>query len=150
MTKVNDALSGVHQLAFDTAPLIYFIEAHPTYDDLVTEIFHLMSTGILGGFASTVALTEVLALPLRLQQDELAQQYRDLLLNSHNFHTLDVTPAIAELAAALRARYNLRTPDALHVATAIEPGCQAFLTNDSALKRVREINVLVLDELALN
>lgn len=150
MTKVTDALSGVYRLGFDTAPIIYFIEAHPTYDALVTRIFHLISSGVLNGLASTVGLTEVLVLPLRLQHEELAQRYRNLLLNSHNFHTLDITPAIAERAADLRARYNLRTPDALHVATAIEAGCQAFLTNDSALKRVSEIKVLLLDELELD
>jgi predicted nucleic acid-binding protein len=53
-------------------------------------------------------------------------------------------------APPISARYNLRTPDALHVATAIEAGCEAFLTNDSTLKRVREIRVLPLDELELD
>jgi predicted nucleic acid-binding protein len=50
----------------------------------------------------------------------------------------------------LRARYNLRTPDALHVATRIDATCDAFLTNDAGIKRVIEIAVLVLDELELD
>lgn len=58
-----------------------------------------------------------------------------------------VSVAIAERAAHLRAQYRLRTPDAIHIATAMIAGCDAFLTNDLNLKRVQEIRVLVLEEL---
>jgi predicted nucleic acid-binding protein len=49
----------------------------------------------------------------------------------------------------LRAGYNLRTPDALQIATAVELNCQAFLTNDKQLQPVAELRVLILDELEL-
>jgi len=78
------------------------------------------------------------------------QEYRNILLHSGGFELLPVTTLIAESAAELRARYNLRTPDALHVATAIAAGCGAFLTNDAGVKRVAEITVLLLDELELD
>ena len=57
---------------------------------------------------------------------------------------------VAETAADLRASYNLRTPDALQLATAIVSGCQGFLTNDRGLIRVKTIPVLVLDDLILD
>jgi len=101
MIKLDDALAGVKNLGLDTAPVIYFVEKHPRYDALVTEIFRRID-------AET-----------------------------------------AKRAATLRAKYNLRTPDALQVATALEFDCQAFLTNDIALKRVTELRVLILDELEL-
>ncbi len=63
--------------------------------------------------------------------------------------TFVISVAAAERAAALRARYHLRLPDALQIAVALEAGCEAFLTNDRALKRVAELRVLVLDELEL-
>jgi predicted nucleic acid-binding protein len=59
------------------------------------------------------------------------------------------TNEVAERAADLRARYNVRTPDAIQLATALEAGCDAFLTNDLALRRVAELRVLVLGTLAL-
>jgi predicted nucleic acid-binding protein len=40
-------------------------------------------------------------------------------------------------------------PDALHVACAIDTGCDAFLTNDTGIKRVSEIRILILDDLEL-
>jgi predicted nucleic acid-binding protein len=39
-------------------------------------------------------------------------------------------------AASLRARYGLRTPDALQISVALAAGCSAFLTNDARLQRV--------------
>ncbi|WP_416670565.1 type II toxin-antitoxin system VapC family toxin [Egbenema bharatensis] len=44
-------------------------------------------------------------------------------------------------------KHNLKLTDALQLATALEAGCQAFLTNDTQLKRVTELKVLVISEL---
>jgi hypothetical protein len=78
----------------------------------------------------------VLVQPLLRGDSSLQQHYRDLLTMSEGFQTLPIDAATAERAAALRATYRLRMPDAL-------------LTNDSQLKRLIELPVLVLDELSL-
>lgn len=147
--KLDAALTSVTRLGFDTTPIIYFVEANPRYDALVTELFQRVEVGKFCGIATAVSLLEVLVVPLRLGNHRLQQEYRDLLLQSANFQTLDITPEIAERAADLRARYNLRTPDALQIATALHTRCEAFLTNDLGLQRVVELRVLVLDELEL-
>jgi predicted nucleic acid-binding protein len=41
-----------------------------------------------------------------------------------------------------------KTPDALHVATAILSDCVLFLTNDYAFRRVSKLNVVILDEVS--
>lgn len=105
--------------------------------------------GMMRGVSSTITLAEVLVQPLRAENSELAKQYEEILTSSRNFRLQPVTTSIARLAANLRGRYALKMPDALHVATAIEAGCDAFLTNDAAIKRVTEITVLILDELEL-
>ena len=62
---------------------------------------------------------------------------------------MPVSAAIADLAAGLRAHHALRTPDALHVATALATGCDAFLTNDATLRRVTALPVISLASLAI-
>ena len=49
-------------------------------------------------------------------------------------------------AAELRAKYGVRTPDAMQFAIGIENNGTLFVTNDKNLKGVREIDVLVLEE----
>ena len=149
MMKLDDALKNIVTLGFDTAPLIYFVEANPQYDALVTEIFQRIDNGNLFGVTSSISLCEVLVQPFIKNDSTLQKAYRDLLLYSGNFATYSLDAFIAEQAASLRAKYGLKTPDALQIATALSKNCDAFLTNDKKLKRVSEITVLVLEELEL-
>ncbi|BBH42670.1 hypothetical protein myaer102_53320 [Microcystis viridis NIES-102] len=61
--------------------------------------------------------------------------------------TVPISLEIAEVAAQLRARQNLRTPDAIQIATAMGEGAMFFLTNDARLAAVPDLKVLVLDAL---
>lgn len=56
----------------------------------------------------------------------------------------EVSPAVVERATDMRARYGLKTPDALHYATAVEVGATVFLTGDRGLTRCVEVPVEVL------
>jgi len=86
-------------------------------------------------------------MPIRRGQQELRQAFIDAIVSGTNVDFVLTDQAIAQQAADLRARYNLSLPDALQLATAITAGCDAFLTNAQLLKRVTEIDVIVLDEL---
>jgi predicted nucleic acid-binding protein len=147
--NLDGALKNISLIAFDTAPIIYFVEANPKYDALVTTIFERVENGEITGITSVISLCEVLIHPLRSQNLNLKQRYFDILENSLNFFTKSINLTTAETAADLRARYNLRTPDALQIAAALENGCEAFLCNDKDLKRVTELKILILDELEL-
>jgi predicted nucleic acid-binding protein len=149
MINLTDALKNVSTLAFDTAPIIYFVEANPNYDARVTAIFERVESGIITGITSVISLCEVLVHPIRNQNANLQKRYREILQNSPNFYTKQINSSIAGTAAELRAKYNLRTPDALQIATASENNCDAFLCNDKNLKRVAELKFLILDELTL-
>jgi predicted nucleic acid-binding protein len=145
--KVDDALKGIHRLYLETAPLIYYVEENPAYVTKIETIFRTAASASIELVSSVITLTEVLIHPIRLGDSRLEQEYNNILLNSDGFQLLPVTSPIAKSAAQLRAQYNLRTPDALHVATAIHAGCDAFMTNDVTIKRVTEIPILILGEL---
>lgn len=57
---------------------------------------------------------------------------------------LALTAAVCERAALIRAMYNLKPLDSLHLATAIEHGCGLFLTNDTDLMRCPLIPIEIL------
>ena len=76
---------------------------------------------------------------------EVVEKYRQFLLNSSNFITYSIDPIIAEKSAELRAQYGIKTPDAIQLA-GIENDGTLFVTNDRDLKKIKEIEVIVLEE----
>jgi predicted nucleic acid-binding protein len=148
--NISVALRGVQRLYIETAPLIYFVEANLVYVARMDAIIEAVERNSIAAMSSVITLTEVLSQPIKLGNTRIELEYRNVLLHSNGFELLPTTTHIAELAANLRARYNLRTPDALHIATAIDSGCDAFLTNDTTLQRVTEVRVLLLDALELD
>lgn len=141
-----EALQG-KVVGLDTTPLIYFIEENPTYLDMVHPFFEAMDQGEFSVVTSIVTLLEVLVHPFRRGDTRLAQQYRDILLDAESLTTIFVSQDIAEEAARLRAVHNIRTPDAIQMATVIHEGASIFLTNDASLPSLPELSVLVLDSL---
>ena len=131
-------------VGLDTAPLIYFIEENPTYLEVAKLFFEAMDRGDFTVVTSTVTLLEVLVHPLRTNNAELAEEYRDILLNS-KLMTVGVSSTIAEQAARLRAAHNIRTPDAIQISAALNAGATHFFTNDIKLPDIADIRILSLD-----
>lgn len=134
----------------DTAPLIYFIEKNSHYLDVVKPVIELIVSQQAKGMTSTITLLEVLVLPLREGNKKLAEKYKTILLSSNDLETCEISNAISERAAIIRAKYGFKTPDSLQLATAIMRKADYFLTNDTALKQVNEIKVIILEEYLIN
>jgi predicted nucleic acid-binding protein len=140
-----DTLHG-SKVCIDTAPFIYYIEKDPKYLDIIKPIFTGVDTGQIDAITSTVTLLEVLVVPFRRNDLSLVEQYRDILLYSEGLRTFEIFHAVSELSSKLRAKYSIRTPDAIQIAVGITYGADFFLTNDSNLKKVEDIHVLVLED----
>ncbi|TAH48818.1 MAG: PIN domain-containing protein [Chloroflexota bacterium] len=139
-----------HTVALDTAPLISFIAREAPYADLLRALFGAIADGKIIAVTLTVTLVEVLVRPLRENNAELAMQYRDILTHSANLTAFPLSDEIALRAAELRARLNLRTPDAIQVATALVAGADTFITNDKHLRVPNELKRIVVDDLLIS
>jgi len=77
----------------------------------------------------------------------LAAKFTEFLRRGRIFTLVEISAEIADKAGRLRGRYPLlKALDALQLATALEMHVDAFLTNDAKLKRVEEVNVVVLKD----
>ena len=122
------------------------MESHPHYGKIVKGIFNDIENGIVEAITTNITLLEVLVHPYRIGNEKLAGQYRDILLNSEGLTTFEVNHEISNQAAKIRAKYSIRTPDAIQISTAIIHNADVFLTNDDALKKISEINVVCLND----
>jgi predicted nucleic acid-binding protein len=130
MSLLDDVPVGTI-VGLDTAPVIYFVEAHAQYGPLIHPFFdERVDKGLDEGVTSTVTLGEALVRPLADGRADLVQQFRDFLTATQHMALVAITQAVAERAAELRARYNLRLPDAFQISAALGQGATHFITND--------------------
>ena len=136
------------KVGLDTMIFIYAFEEYPAYLPFLKNFFSVLEKGEIEAVTSTITITECLVHPYRKKDFALAAQYMVLFRNFPHLSVVPVTDDIAERATFLRAHYNLKTPDAIQVATALISGSRAFLTNDENLAPVKGIDILVLDQLS--
>ena len=131
----------------DTNPLIYLLDNVQPFV-LPVKAFLLRHKNLNAEFyTSTVTDAEFFVKPIEENQLDKIDLYKNFLWNC-GFLKCYINDAIAEQAAKIRAKYKgIKLGDALQLASSIECGCNYFLTNDSRLKQVVEVNVVYLGDL---
>ncbi|HZO91200.1 MAG TPA: PIN domain-containing protein [Chthonomonadaceae bacterium] len=130
----------------DANTVIYSMQRHPVYWPLLKPFWQAVRTTALEAVGSELLLTETLIGPLRAGDSALQTAFEQALLAS-DILLLPITLAVLREAARLRAAIPaLRTPNAIHAATAMISGCVLFLTNDNGFKAVPGLPVVTLDE----
>lgn len=135
------------RVLLDSVALIYFLAPHAEYGVLATDLVTRVVTGDISGVISTVAIPEVVSKEYH-KSPQNAQALHSQFVSMPNVDWEEVSMAIADRAARLRAHYNLSTPDSIHAATALQRGAHWLVTNDRKLRRVEAegIRVWLFDE----
>jgi predicted nucleic acid-binding protein len=141
------ALAGHRLVALDTSVWIYHFEGSVAYGQVADSVLEAVTQGRIGAVASELVLLELLVAPLKKGSQDVADEIELALLHFPHLQLAPVTRAVLVRAAGIRARYGLRTPDAIMLATAVESGATLAVTNDSAWRKVDEIEVLLLRDL---
>ena len=99
----------------------------------------------IGRFILTSQLSrlECRTKPLRAGDTPLLALY-DSFFAGIEVEVVALSTAVVDKATELRALLNVKTPDALHLATAVLSGAKSFLTGDKALARCKVIPIEVL------
>ncbi|HJS19693.1 MAG TPA: PIN domain-containing protein [Anaerolineales bacterium] len=133
----------------DTPVFIYHLEAHEKYSGLTQKCFSSLENGKWQGITSTITLMEINVHPWRVGREDVARKYETLLMNFPNLKIIDIDRDVARIAAQLRARFEIRPPDALQVAASLSMGAHGFITNDHRLSVLGSLTeIIVLDDYA--
>jgi predicted nucleic acid-binding protein len=130
----------------DTNALIYFVERIEPYYTASLPLWDALDQGQVLIETSELTLLEVLVKPLHTGDAHLVALYRRILTGTLGLTAHPVGRALLEQAALLRAGHGLKTPDAIHAATAQAAGSAQFITNDAGFRRVTGLPVVVLSE----
>lgn len=133
------------KIGLDTSVFIYLLEEDSRFLSAVRKILKPIEEGKNRGVFSCIGMIELLTGPKQKQHYDLALQYREFLSRFPNLTLCGISEDVIDRASDLRARYNLHTPDAIHLATAYAEDA-IFITNDKALKRVKEVEVVMIND----
>lgn len=114
----------------DTCLLIYLTEDHPLWSKRV--VAAITKAGGARFAISPLVKMECQVGPLKRGDTVLQREYDDVF---SVFAALAMPEQVFLQAAQLRARFGLKTPDALHLACAQHHRCESLWTNDHRLAR---------------
>lgn len=109
----------------DSVILIYYFEGAPSFKARATARLGASWTA-----GDTLAVTDLVRLECRMLPVRLADAVRlaeyDNLFAQPNVTLVPITTAVFDRATAIRATHNFKTVDSLHLAAAVEAGCDRF------------------------
>lgn len=146
MADIGAALRAHQRIGLDTSVFIYHIEGTSRFAEPAGVALGALANGTFEGVTSVLTVMEITDKPLQFRRTDVADEYEVLLVNYPNLVVVAIDRSTARRAAEIRARHRLRPADALQVAACLEQGATAFLTNDRELRRVTEIQVLLLED----
>jgi uncharacterized protein len=136
LRSLEDALPHGDSILLDTSAIVSYFKGNELASPVATQVIdHFVSTGRSPAIVSTVTAMELLVSPLRDGNDSLYRNVIFFLLHTRNLQVADISFEVAQEAAGVRARYGLKTPDALIVATGRIGSIRHVVSNDGEWRR---------------
>ena len=133
-------------LFLDACAIIYLIESKdPFFSKMQQTLRQIAGTHPdLSIAISRLSVLGCLIHPLRRHEDAIVEQYRTFFAKQ-DLQIIELSPEVIEKALWLRVLYNLRTPDSLQAASALNlPEKVLFLTGDKSFRRVTELDIKII------
>ncbi len=127
----------------DSVILIYYFEGTPPFKARATSRLTALWAGGDVLVNSDLVRLECRMLPIRLGDSVRLADYDNLFVQP-NVTLVPMTSAVFDRATEIRAIHNFKVGDSLHLAAAVEGGCDHFLTNDARLSAFTGIPVELL------
>lgn len=116
----------------DSNIVIYLIERTPDFGPIAAKCIQSLI-----GQGERLVVSDLVRMECRVHQlrsnDTITLSAFDNYFDSDEVDVTAITPGVCNRAAAIRAQYSYPPMDSLHLAAAIEHGCQRFLTQDLRL-----------------
>ncbi len=130
----------------DNCIVIHLIEGPDDFQELCYRALVARKAGGAQLCFTDLTCLECRTLPLRKGQRRVLEEY-DNFFGLPETSRLPINEQVFEIATELRAFQNLKTPDALHLAAAIDHGCTEFWTNDLHLKSAAANRLQIINPL---
>ena len=135
------------KIFIDTAPFIYLLEKHRKNSTPIKKYFTELYVDGYEIITSVITYSEYGVIPKRDKKENLIEEFEEFL-RKVGVALLNVNKIHATKAYEMRTKYKfLKGMDGIQIGTAIEEGCDKFLTNDVKLEKIEELEVILINKL---
>ena len=131
---------------FDTNIFIYVIEGSTEYQKIIDELTKSIIQKEFEAHTSYITLTEILPPLVKRGDNDIISGTIEFIRGKGFFHLSNASEEVCLQAGFLRGELGMKTPDAVHVATAINQGCSQFLTNDAGIRVPKNMQRILLPD----
>lgn len=124
----------------DSTPIIYLIEQRQPF---ASSVRSKLAVGGIVHITSELARLECRVKPIHDGNQILPKDFDDYF-DSTIAEIVPLTRDVVDKATEIRAQFNFKTPDSLHLAAAVVSKCDVFLTNDQRLNRFTGITIEIV------
>ncbi len=128
----------------DTNIFIYFIEQVEPFYGRVKDLLALMSDVGATICTSELTVAECLHRPFRNGDKQLVETYELLFEQSGDVGLVELSGILAKRAVANGAPIGLKLADAIHYISALDEGCDVFVSSDAKFKSTKTMHVITL------
>lgn len=131
--------------AIDTNIFIYALEDDGKLGEAARKLFKKVFEKKYQVFTSVLTIQEVLVAVYKAREKEKITTYLEFISANGLIIVVDMDREIAIKAAELRANYNIKTADAIQLATALQAEATVFFTADKGLpQKVEDMDLHII------
>lgn len=143
--RLKKDLADHKRIGIDTTVFIHHFEADEL-SDLTALLLARVQDGHCTGIVSALTVAELLAKPMESGVESLADLYRLLFHEMPHLQTVALDQEVAFRSAAVKAEQGFSLVDSILLATALESGATAFVTDRAEISEARGLQVILLGE----
>ncbi len=131
---------------FDTNIFIYLFEGCKTIMPQIKALQSLIEREETRIISSILVYAEMLPPVVKNGNQKVVQSLINFLRETEIFTLVPINFDVSVHAGILRGETGMKTPDAIHVATAMEEKCDVFFTNDKQIKLPKSLERVLFSD----
>jgi predicted nucleic acid-binding protein len=139
---VFDALTASSRVYIDTNIFIYFLERAPQFFEQVKNLFEHIDVVGAQLLTSEITVAECIYRPSQLDDQRLIRAYELLFEESNEVDLVPLDGLLAKQAALHGSQIGLKLIDSIHLVSALQSGCDYFVSSDARFKSGPRLNVI--------
>lgn len=149
MDKINQSLDDFigKSIYIDANIFIYFLDGQEPFASMVTPFLEKVMLGEIIGCTGDAVIAEVMVHPYKLGNLAMIEQFKAFFGQENFLSILSHDGKAFDLAASISGKKGMKLVDSLHMATALQTGCDYLITHDKGIKSVDGISIIQLSQI---